>query len=99
MSDIGGRYDLIQPFAIVALAKIMERGAKTYGENKWKKIHPKYHVGHALMHIAAYMAGDDSEEDGDIVEHLRHALWRLASAVDSFDSGRFEYDGDKIQED
>jgi len=90
-SHVDARYDLLHPFAMQAMATIAGRGAAKYGANTWQAIGPESHLNHSMMHILAFLAGDTSEEDGDPVEHLHHALWRLSATVDQYDSGRHQH--------
>lgn len=98
-SKVEGRYDLLPPLALAAIAVVMEPAAAKYGEHSWKKIEPESHINHSLMHIVAFLAGDDSELNGDVVEHLRHALTRMAFAVDQYDSGRFKHPSQAVKTD
>jgi hypothetical protein len=73
-SKVEGRFDLIPPLAMFALAQIMEHGAQRYAPNNWRKISVDDHVNHGLMHLFAYLAGDTQDD------HLGHALARAAMA-------------------
>ncbi len=74
-----GRYDLLSPPAMRRLAQVFEEGAKIYGDRNWEKGMPmKDILNHLLIHIFAYMAGDESED------HLGHAAWN-AMALLHFD--------------
>lgn len=85
-SDIPYRMDLLQHHAILRLAEITKGGAASHGINNWHKISTEEHLNHALAHIFLYLAGDTSED------HLGHASWRCASALDQKITGRFEDD-------
>lgn len=70
------RMDLIQARAVLEVAKVMEEGSKKYGENNWHKIPTKDHINHALIHLLAYLIGDEQEP------HLPHAAWRVLAALE-----------------
>ena len=58
-----GRYDLISPIALKALAIHMERGAKKYDNRNWEKGMPlSRHLNSALRHLQQYLEGDRSED-------------------------------------
>lgn len=76
------RMDLLQPLAVLRVAKIMEYGAGKYGENNWHAITTNEHLNHALIHIFALLAGDLQDD------HLGHAAWRVLSALEQQLSGR-----------
>ncbi len=81
-SHLPYRCDLLQPHALLHLAKIMEYGARKYGANNWHKITCNEHLNHALTHLFAHLAGDTQDD------HLGHAAWRIMSALDQVLSGR-----------
>lgn len=72
------RAQAIPPKAMLALANVRYIGHEELGyeDDNYKKIDLKEHLGRALTHIYAYLAGDRSNE------HLSHALCRLAFAVE-----------------
>jgi|GEM_PF-2393797 len=74
-SAVNYRYDLLDPFALAAVAQIAHKGAAKYGENNWHGIPLHSHLNHCLAHIYAYLAGDLGEP------HLQHALCRMVFAV------------------
>lgn len=76
------RFDLLPPLALAATAKVLARGAATYGERTWMGITVDSQLNKALQHIYAFLAGDETEEDGDPVEHLRHASCRILFALE-----------------
>ena len=79
-SALEGRYDLIPGEALTRLAKVVAAGAKKYAPNNWRAIAYKDHISHAVMHLAAMLSDDQSDD------HLGHALCRLAFAVAVEDS-------------
>lgn len=65
-----GRYDLISPIALEALAKHYENGAVKYGDNNWTKGIPLARfLDSALRHLIKYSAGDRSED------HIMACAW------------------------
>lgn len=58
-----GRYDLISPIALKALAIHMERGAIKYNDRNWEnggKL--SRHLNSAMRHLQQYLEGDRSED-------------------------------------
>jgi hypothetical protein len=71
-----GRYDLIPPEAVRALALQLEVGAIKYTDRNWEKGIPlsKY-FDSAARHLFKYMEGERDED------HLVSALWNVACMV------------------
>jgi hypothetical protein len=62
-NDDRGRYDLIPPIALKALAVHYERGAKKYEDRNWEKGIPlSRHLNSALRHLQNFLEGDRSED-------------------------------------
>lgn len=76
------RCDLLPAHAVLAVAKVLKRGADKYGENNWHLISAAENVNHALTHLLAMLAGDGSDD------HLEHAACRILFALDQKLSGR-----------
>lgn len=58
-----GRYDLISPIALKALAIHYERGAEKYVDRNWEKGLPlSRHLNSALRHLQNYLSGDREED-------------------------------------
>jgi hypothetical protein len=65
-----GRYDLISPIALRALAIHYERGAKKYTDRNWEKGLPlSRHLNSAMRHLQDFLEGDRSED------HLSACSW------------------------
>lgn len=72
-SDIP-RFDLIDANAMFAMARVLDQGARKYGDENWRLVSVRDHLNHLLMHTFAYLAGDESDE------HLSHILCRATFA-------------------
>src|ERR1043165_5051049 len=57
-SDSPYRSDLLPPQALLAVARVLKRGADKYGDDNWRKIERQDHINHALTHILSFQAGD-----------------------------------------
>jgi hypothetical protein len=79
-SDLPYRLDLMPPFALLEVGRILAHGARKYAPWNWLKIDTNSHINHALVHLTAYLCGDDSE--GKPIEHLKHAACRVMMALE-----------------
>jgi len=72
-----GRYDLISPFALKALAKRLEDGMKKYSERNWEKGQPLMsYLDSALRHINDYIT-DCMMAKLHAEDHMGAAMWNL----------------------
>jgi len=77
-SKLPYRFDLTDPLADLKLAEVLAYGAEKYAIDNWRLIDIESHLNHAMAHIAAFKAGDNTDD------HLGHALCRLHMAVAKF---------------
>lgn len=87
-SKVPYRADLFPPGAFLAVSRILEEGAKKYGDKNWHPIEANSHLNHALTHIFAYLADDTSDEHAEhaacrIMMFLQRKIWDEESIVDS----------------
>lgn len=82
-------FELLPPSALFAAAKVAREGAEKYGETicnrNYTKISSESHINHAIAHLYAHLAGDNSDE------HLAHAIVRLLFAYDCHDKETSDY--------
>jgi hypothetical protein len=58
-----GRYDLISPIGLKALAIHYERGAAKYSDRNWESGLPlSRHLNSAIRHLQDYLSGDREED-------------------------------------
>ena len=71
-----GRFDLICPFALRVLAKVLQKGAKKYAERNWEKGIPQSsYIDSAIRHLNNHRIGMRDED------HLAAALYNVHCLV------------------
>jgi len=87
-NELGGKqssspyaFHLLPISSLFAAAETAKYGADKYGESfdnrNYTKISPEEHINHAITHLYAYLAGDQSDD------HLAHAILRTMFAYDT----------------
>ena len=73
-----GRFDLLPPQAIRALAIHYQKGCQKYGERNWEKGIPiSRYIDSAIRHLFQFLDGLDDEN------HLISAAWNIISAYET----------------
>lgn len=72
------RLDLIPPFALKELARVLEYGAKKYKANSWQNVENPFDVRYAsiLRHLLAWRDGEILDKESGL-PHLSHAFSNL----------------------
>lgn len=74
-SHVPYAFTSVDPLALLRMAQIQQQGDRKYGPDNWRRIDSESHINHALAHLFAYLAGDESDD------HLGHAAVRITFAL------------------
>jgi len=69
------RCDLFDASAMLGISAVLHKGAEKYGEDNWRNLSVEENLNHLLMHVYAYLSGDNSDD------HLSHAACRAIFAL------------------
>lgn len=54
------RSDLLPPYALLQVSKVLSRGEVNYGKNNWVKITAQDHLNHAMTHVLKVLCIDQN---------------------------------------
>lgn len=76
------RVDLVPPSSILAIAEVMEAGAKKYAEHNWRR-GMDWNICYAscMRHLLKWQAGQDNDDETGL-NHLKHALTNIAFLIE-----------------
>ena len=68
------RYDLVPPYALEVIAKVLDYGASKYGAENWRKVENRRmrYFSAALRHLWAWRRGEHIDAESKL-PHLAHA--------------------------
>lgn len=74
--DGKGRYDLLSPFVMARDARLLELGARKYGERNWEKGQPfSRFLDSGFRHLMRWLEGHRDED------HLAAARWNIGAIM------------------
>lgn len=80
------RYDLIPPYPMEQIAKVMTKGAEKYAPHNWKKGMPWSEVmGSLERHYEAFKAGEDFDDETGLY-HMAHVAVNAQFLIDYYRS-------------
>jgi hypothetical protein len=83
------RVDLIPPWTLLSVGKVLAHGAAKYGEDNWTRVENadnRYYAA-ALRHLLAWRIGDHTDDSESGLPHLSHAICCLMFLLEG---GRLE---------
>ena len=90
------RLELVPPELMEHMARVLEYGARKYGDENWRRGLPySFFYAAALRHLLAWYAGDDDDEESKL-PHLAHAVCNLVFLLCYQDWGLKAFD-DRIR--
>jgi hypothetical protein len=73
---------LVPPSAILAMAEVLEMGAKKYAERNWEKgMSYSRCYNSAMRHLLAWHDGQDLDPESNL-NHLKHVLTNIAFLIE-----------------
>ena len=67
------RYELLDPYALQEIARVLTYGAKKYNDHNWSKCNSvTRYFGACCRHLFAWLRGEDNDSETGI-NHLAHA--------------------------
>jgi hypothetical protein len=88
----GERYDLISPFALKRVAKIMAEGVITHGEANWEKGIPlDATLNHLERHLQLWKMERKTGKKIDRDDHMAKVIWGAMAICHYEDAGPLDY--------
>jgi len=71
------RYSLLPFEAVEGVVKILEFGAKKYGEGEtWRMVEKRKYIDASLRHLASHLMGETIDQESSL-SHIDHAICNL----------------------
>ena len=67
------QYDLVDPFALEDMARVLTYGAIKYDRYNWKNVEEHRYVSALMRHLQAYRKGEKLDDESGI-SHLAHVM-------------------------
>lgn len=96
-ADMGkSRMDLLDPYAIDQLAKVLTFGANKYDAHNWREgiVYSRL-IAASLRHIFAFLEGEDRDPESGL-QHTAHAMCNLMFLLGLEGAGQGEACDDRI---
>lgn len=83
------RYDLLPPYAIDTMCKVLTFGAKKYSPDNWKKVERVRYIAAAMRHMFALLRGETYDSETGL-HHGAHAMCCLSFIVEKDETKKLE---------